>query len=173
MATKRLTNEQVVALLGEGPSNIADAARHASAEQLVTAPAKDEWSANEILAHMRACADVWGGAIETILAQDRPTIRAMNPRRWIESTEYLDRPFRSSLRAFAAQRRDLLTLLTSLSSGQWARRATVTGAGKPLVRSVYDYAEWLATHERPHVKQIRRAVEAVSGPSSARDRPRI
>jgi hypothetical protein len=36
----------------------------------------------------------------------------------------------------------------------------VTGAGKTLERSVLFYADWLAVHERPHVKQIERIVNA-------------
>jgi hypothetical protein len=40
----------------------------------------------------------------------------------------------------------------------WSRAAIVTGAGKPLVRTMHTYAQWLATHERPHVKQIERIV---------------
>jgi hypothetical protein len=39
-----------------------------------------EWSANDVLAHLRACADVWGGCIVTMLADDHPTLRAVNPR---------------------------------------------------------------------------------------------
>ncbi|MBX3065222.1 MAG: DinB family protein [Anaerolineae bacterium] len=29
--------------------------------QLHTPPAADEWSINDVLAHLRSCADVWGG----------------------------------------------------------------------------------------------------------------
>jgi hypothetical protein len=32
--------------------------------QLHTAPAPDEWSANEVLAHLRACADMWDNCIK-------------------------------------------------------------------------------------------------------------
>ncbi len=47
-------------------------------------------------------------------------------------------------------------ILKPLAPEDWSRIATVTGAGKPLVRSVHFYAQWLATHERTHVKQIGR-----------------
>jgi len=40
----------------------------------------------------------------------------------------------------------------------WSRTATVTGAGKPRERTVYTYAQWLANHERTHIKQIERIV---------------
>ena len=160
--SKPLAIEQVLTLLKEAPSRIADATGNAPRRKLHGSPGPDEWSANEVLAHLRACADVWGGCISTILGEEHPTIRATNPRTWIHSTDYLRQDFRESLRAFTRQRRDLMIVLNSLSPKHWTRRATITGAGKPLVRSVHDYAEWLATHERPHLKQIQRIVEAVT-----------
>src|SRR5690242_3040738 len=95
--------------------------------QLHTSPAQDEWSANEVLAHLRACADMWGNSIVAILAQDKPTLRAVNPRTWIEKTDYLEQKFQPSLRAFAAQRTDLLEVLEPLGPEGWSRAATVTG----------------------------------------------
>ena len=121
-----------------------------------------EWSANDVLAHLRACADVRGGCIPVILAEDRPTLRAVDPRSWIERTDYRDLEFGPSLRAFAAQRAELLALLEPLPPEGWSRAATVTGAGKPLERSVLFYAEWLARHERPHVEQVGRIVGATA-----------
>jgi hypothetical protein len=32
--------------------------------QLQAVPAPDQWSATEVLAHLRACADMWGGCIQ-------------------------------------------------------------------------------------------------------------
>jgi hypothetical protein len=46
--------------------------------------------------------------------------------------------------------------LEPIAPGDWSRAAKVTGAGKPLVRTVHFYAQWLAIHERPHIKQIER-----------------
>jgi hypothetical protein len=45
----------------------------------------------------------------------------------------------------------------------WSRVATITEAGKPLERTVQFYAQWMATHERPHLKQIARIVNTVRG----------
>ena len=33
------------------------------------------WSANEILAHLRSCADVWGDSIDDMLVKEHPKIR--------------------------------------------------------------------------------------------------
>jgi hypothetical protein len=132
-------------------------------ELLHTPPGPGDWSANEVLAHMRACADVWGDCIAAILMEDRTTLRAVNPRTWIEQTNYREQDFRTSLRAFTAQREELLRVLQPLPPEGWARGATVTGAGKPLERTVLFYAQWLVRHERPHVKQIERIVGTVYG----------
>jgi len=153
-----LTPEQVLALLAAAPPRLAALTADLAPAQLRTAPTPDAWSANAVLAHLRACADVWGGCIVAMLAEDRPTLRAVNPRTWIKRTDYLDLDFRPSLHAFATQRADLLALLEPLPPEGWARAATVTGAGKALERTVLSYARWLADHERPHVKQVARIV---------------
>ena len=155
-----LTIEQVLSLLGETPSRIATLTAAVDPVQLSSPPNVAEWSALEVLAHLRACADVWGGCMMTIINEDRPTLRAVNPRTWIHQTDYCQLEFQTSLRAFTAQRAELLALLEPLSPAAWSRTATVTGAGNVLERTVQFYAEWLARHERPHVKQIERIVAA-------------
>ncbi len=71
---------------------------------LQSTPTHEGWSAHEVLAHLRACADVWGTCIVAMIAQDRPVLRAVNPRTWIKQTDYLDLEFVPSLRSFATQR---------------------------------------------------------------------
>ena len=65
------------------------------------------------------------------------------------------------MHAFATQRTNLLAILEPLAPEDWSRVATVTGAGKVLERTVLFYAQWLAVHERPHVKQIERIVNMI------------
>ena len=143
-------------MLAASPERIREFTAGLSSVQLQTRPSPDEWSANEVLAHIRACADTRGGSIPMILAADRPTFRAVNPLTWIKSTDYLELDFGTSFRAFARQRAGLMALLRSLPSKDWSRWAIVTGAGKPLRRTVHFYAEWVAVHERPHMRQIQR-----------------
>jgi hypothetical protein len=107
---------------------------------------------------------MWGTYIATIVAKDRPTIKAMNPTTWIKQTNYPELEFAPSLRAFRRQRAQLLALLRSLPKSAWSRAAIVTGAGRPRERTVLEYALWLANHERSHVKHIAR----LAGASPAR-----
>jgi len=156
-----LTIEQILTALAETPPRIAELTVGLTTAQLHAAPNRGEWSANDVLAHLRSCADMWGNCIVAMIAQDTPTLRAVNPRTWIKQTDYLEQEFRPSLRAFTRQRTDLLAVLKPLAPKGWSRAATVTGAGAPLVRTVHTYAQWLARHERPHVKQIERIVNTM------------
>ena len=96
-----------------------------------------------------------------MIAEDTPTLRAVNPRTWIKKTDYLELEFRPSLRSFATQRADLLAVLSPLAPEGWSRAARVSGAGKVLERTVLFYAQWLARHERQHVKQVERIVNTM------------
>ena len=161
MRSQSLTIEQVLTLLATTPPRIAALTADLAPAQLRTTPNHDGWSANDVLAHLRACADVWGHCIVAIIAQDRPVLRAVNPRTWIKQTDYLELEFRPSLRSFATQRADLLAVLSPLPPEGWSRAARVSGAGKVLERTVLFYAQWLARHERQHVKQVERIVNTM------------
>jgi hypothetical protein len=156
-----LTIEQILTMLAGTPPRIAALTAGLAPAHLRRPPNPDEWSANAVLAHLRACADVWGGCMAAMIAEDAPTLRAVNPRTWIERTDYLEQEFEPSLQAFTRQRADLLAVLEPLPPEGWARAATVTGAGKVLNRTVFFYAQWLARHERPHVKQIARIASTI------------
>ncbi len=169
MPSKSLTTEQVLTLLAETPPRIAALTADLAPAQLHTPPNHDGWSANDVLAHLRACADVWGNCIVAMIAEDKPTLRAVNPLTWIRKTDYLELEFRPSLRFFATQRANLLAVLEPLPHEGWSRAATVTGAGKVLERTVLFYGQWLARHERQHVKQVEGIVNTMSIASSSFD----
>jgi hypothetical protein len=161
MTSTSPTIEQMMASLREAPAQIAALSEGLTAAQLRAAPAEGEWSMVWVLAHLRACADMWGEAMMRIIAEDRPAFQAVNPRAWIKKTEYPRLEFAPSFAAFCGQRRELLSVLEGLPPEGWARTATVRVWGATYERSALDYAERLARHERSHVRQIARTVEAV------------
>lgn len=156
-----LTIEQVLELLRAGPLSIAEYTDGLEPAQLQRRPEPDSWSVNDVLAHLRSCADVWGDCIGMILKEDHPTFKAISPRTWVRQTDYPGQDFQPSFLAFREQRAGLLALLESLTPESWERWATVTGAGRRLERTVYFYAQWLVTHEQSHVKQVKRITDAI------------
>src|SRR5689334_23140622 len=94
-----LTIEQNLTLLAATPSHLAKITKGLSRAQLVTPPEPGAWSARDGLAHLRACADMWGKYIVLILSKDHPTFKAVNPTNWIKQTNYHELEFQPSLRA--------------------------------------------------------------------------
>jgi hypothetical protein len=149
----------VLAQLKESARRIELATRGLSAAALRWKPSAESWSVNEVIAHLRACADVWGGSIARMLKEDNPTIRYVSPRGWIRKTDYLELNFEESFAAFRKQREALLLTLQPLDEKGWKRRAQVKAA-KLREETVLSYAERLAQHETGHCVQIERILEA-------------
>jgi hypothetical protein len=150
--------DQILTQLAEQPKAIAKLTAGLAPRRSRERPSHGGWSLNDELAHLRSCSDMWGKYIALILTEDHPTIRAVNPRTWIKSTDYPDLDFATSFRAFTRQRARLLALLRPLPRASWSRSATVTGAGRPLELTMGDYAKRLANHERSHVTHMERVV---------------
>jgi hypothetical protein len=155
------TIEDIVPLLAAAPHRIAAHTDGLTSAQLRTQPSPDEWSANDVLAHLRACGDVWGGHIMAMQAEDVPTRRSISPRTWIRRTDYLDLDFATNLLAYTTQRINLVATLKSLPDEAWLRTAIVKVPPRPLERTVRYYADSLVVHERPHLKQIEAIVRAL------------
>lgn len=163
MAGKQLSIDEALRLLKELPDEIAKLTEGLSPEQLCAAPLLDVWSAVDLLAHLRSCADVWGDCIARILAEEQPTLRAVSPRSWTRRSGYRDLAFAPSFGAFRTQRAALLAVLEPLPPEGWTRSAMVNGAGAPLERTVQFYAQWLALHERSHIAQFEQIGVAFAG----------
>ena len=144
--------------LADAPRLIARVARGRTARQLHRAPAPAAWSARDIVAHLRACAEVWGRSIDRMLAEDHPTIRYISPRGWLQKTNYLEQSFADLLQDFSHERRALVKGLRSLSPAAWGRGATFTGTALGRSSAVLSYVRRIADHETHHLDQLRRTL---------------
>lgn len=112
------------------------------------------WSVNDIQAHLRACADVWGKSILAMISQEHPTLRYISPRIWMRKTNYPEQDFHASLEAFTRQRNELLEALNALKNNDWSRGATFTATTKGREQTILSYAKRIAEHENEHCIQI-------------------
>jgi len=152
---------EMIDLLRTNPERIAELTAGLTAAQLNTPPEPGEWSAAELLAHLRSCSTLWGEYLAAIIAEDGTTFRVVNPAAWIEGTDYMRQKFAPAWRAYRNQRTQLLAVLTGLPAEKWRHTATITGAGAPLRKTVFDYVKRLATHERAHLRQLKKIVAQV------------
>src|SRR5574340_244034 len=99
---------KVLALLQETPGRLeAMAAKH-SAAALAAQPDAKSWSAQEILAHLRACADLWTHSIYAMLAEKTPELPDLDERKWVRAAAYAEVPFKEALVVFKLQRGNLV-----------------------------------------------------------------
>lgn len=122
--------------------------------QLRRPPETDAWSVNELLAHLRGAADVQGGWIAKMLADETPTIRAVSPRTGMRKGRYAEETFEANLRGFVRQRTALVKTLSALALPEWSRRATFTETTRGSTPTVFDVARGIAAHEHGHFAQI-------------------
>jgi hypothetical protein len=161
VADRLLAIDEIMGILGTTVPRVTELTDRVPPARLHSAP-DDGWSVNDVLAHLRACHDVLGGSILRILGEDHPAWKGMNPRAWIKQTDYPDWRFEPALTAFRAQRAEILAVLEPLAPDAWERTATVTGMiGDVYQRSARYYGDWMARHERGHIRHIARILAAV------------
>lgn len=142
--------EEVLQLLTETPQRITVVAEALGDDRLQLKPDEKSWSANDILAHLRACADVWGETIAAMLQDDEPVLKYLSPRTYLEKTDYPELPFQESFLVFADQRRLMLQALHALEFEDWSRGAMI----KDRRHTVFSQARRMALHEATHCEQI-------------------
>ena len=142
--------EEALRLLAETPRRIAEATGTRSDDQLHQRPDRESWSANDVLAHLRACADVWNETIALMLREDEPALKDISPRDWLKKTNYLELPFRESFQSFVDQRRELLETLYDLEFTQWSRGAMIKGRR----HTIFSQTRRMALHEVTHNEQV-------------------
>jgi hypothetical protein len=142
--------ENYLKILEESPRLIASMIRDIDEARLKDKSGKEIWSVNDILAHLRSCADVWGNSIAAMLAEDIPMLPDIHPRKWIKGTNYLQLPFHESFQAFREQRERLLITLNGLAFEAWSRAAMIGGRE----HTVFTQARRMAKHEQEHCEQI-------------------
>jgi hypothetical protein len=163
MAARLMTIDAVMATLTTTVPRITELSTGLTPARLNAAPEADAWSINDVLAHLRACHDVLGGNVLRILAEDRPAWKGMNPRTWQKKTDYHEWEFVPAFEAFAGQRAALLAVLEPLPREVWQRYAVVkVPPAKTYEYTALYYADWMAGHERAHLKHIRRLVDWVN-----------
>jgi hypothetical protein len=120
------------------------------------------WSAGHQLAHLRSCHDILGGNMLRILGEDHPAWKGRSPRS--NQDAYMDMPFGVTFEVFRGQRAELLRVLEPAPLEAWERTATVTDmVGRVFEYTTLYYGDWMARHERGHLRHIARILKELAG----------
>lgn len=142
--------EKFIQTLSETPRQIAQATKELEEEHLQFKSDKKSWSANDILAHLRSCADLWTHSIYAMLAENEPVFSDINERKWANVTHYAELPFQESFQAFSLQRANLLRVLQALPFEAWERSAIIF----ERKHTVFTQVRRMAKHEKEHGEQM-------------------
>ena len=142
--------KKYLVVLSETPQRIVQAVEDIDDVHLQQRTDAKSWSANDILAHLRSCADLWTHSIYAMLAENEPQFSDINERKWAKVTRYAELPFEESLQAFSLQRKNLLHVLQALAFESWERSAIIFGRK----HTVFTQTRRMAKHENEHVEQL-------------------
>jgi DinB family protein len=167
--------EQRLARLVGTADELAEAIRDRSAAQLSRRPDAANWSATEIICHLRDIEELCILRFHTMLVMEDPAVFVvgappsdparwgiggdvpfpLDPSRWVDDRQYSRSDARQALAAFGRRRREVLTLLRSLPPEQWKRGSIHPAHGRVT------FEEWtagMAGHDDNHLDQLRRAL---------------
>lgn len=138
--------------MATAPARYAALLSNCSEEQLNARSDPEQWTAREILAHVRAGDDLLTGRIYHILVRDNPPFLEVNERRWDEVAGYADYPLDLLLDSYALRRKELILTLRRIGPADWKRTGEHAKRGRV---TVYTVAKHISDHEEEHLEQLR------------------
>ena len=142
--------EKYLEVLALTPQRIQEAVKGLDERRLQSKAGDKSWSVNEILAHLRSCADLWTHSMYAMLAEKEPTFSDINERKWAKVTRYADLSFAESFQAYSLQRENLVRVLQALPLEAWERSAMIF----ERKHTVFSQTRRMAKHELEHLEQI-------------------
>jgi hypothetical protein len=126
-------------------------------DDMRTSPAAGEWSVLQLLGHIADAELVVAGRLRWILAHDRPELLPYDQDLWVETLHRDDDPD-ALLAGFESLRQANLDLWQRTPVGERSRVGIHRERGPESFELTF---RLLAGHDRVHVAQARRALEAV------------
>jgi hypothetical protein len=150
------TPATIIRTLAETAARAQAVAKRHPASQLMASPGPGGWSANEVLWHIRAVADVHTEHLDRILNEDTPRWRHGSPRARMKKSRYDELPFAESLAAFKRQRAELVARLKCIAPEAWQRAALVwvPHYASDWRLTLHMLAWGMADHEEGHCAQL-------------------
>ena len=161
--------------LARTPDELAAALGSRSDPELSRRPDGTNWSAKEIVCHLRDIEELCVLRFRMMLAMDEPKVLAagarprnpaewgvagdelpVDPDRWAEERQYLRCDTGAALAAFRRRRQDSLDFLGRLTPAEWPRACLHVTLGR---MTFSDWTAGMAGHDDTHLAQIERALQ--------------
>jgi len=135
----------------------------AAGEEVDYAPAPGKWTIRQIMAHVADAELVGAHRFRAVIAEENPTLTAMNQEAWAKNLDYSRRKPAQSLDTFRRLRAENYELLKDLSESVYERVGLHTEDGPRTLRSLLQgYADHAEGHAR-QVQAVRTEYKKVKG----------
>ena len=114
------------------------------------------WSAREVVCHVRDIEESFMARFQAIMLTDEPTFLPVEPDRWAEERQYQRNDAAEALQAFRTRRDESLRFLRGLQPDQWERGGIHATRG-PM--SIKDFVGLMVWHDDNHLDQLKRALD--------------
>lgn len=118
-------------------------------------PDESNWSALEVLCHMRDIEESFLMRLESMMTMDEPRFLPVEPDRWASERQYRRNDPHEALQAFRVRREESLRFLRGLRPEHLERGGLHATRGR---MTMVDFVELMVWHDANHLDQLRRAV---------------
>jgi len=147
--------EPTFAEMGRAGDDFSAAIQGVSEAVLCRRPDAQNWSAKEIICHVRDTEEYFLSRFQMVLSFEEPKFSPADAGRWAVERQYLRNDAGEALTAFRQRRRETLTFVRGIKPDQWERTCLHAIRGRMTLR---DYLNLLAGHDKNHLEQLKRAL---------------
>jgi DinB family protein len=147
--------EEQMARLERTPDDLEGAIKGVPDDVLSRRPDGKNWSAREVVCHVRDIEESFMARFQAIMVMTEPTFPPVEPDRWAEERQYQRNNVVEALHAFRTRRDESLKFLRGLKVDQWERGGIHATRGR---MSIKDFVGLMAWHDDNHLDQLKRAL---------------
>ncbi|HYB41431.1 MAG TPA: DinB family protein [Candidatus Methylomirabilis sp.] len=153
--TSMASIEEQLGRLDRTADDFATAIRGASEAVLSRRPDGTNWSAKEVICHMRDIEESFMARLEAIMAMNEPRFLPVEPDRWASDRQYQRNDAAEALQSFRARRDESLKFVRGLQPDHWQRGGLHATRGR---MTVVDFVGLMVWHDDNHLDQLKRAL---------------
>lgn len=153
LSTSHLIDEYL-----KGPKLLRDAVAGMTQEQLLARPVAGKWSTLEVVAHLADFEPVYGDRMKRVLAEIEPTLFGGDPDQFAARLAYHERDLETELCLIDCVRRQMGTILRTVSESDFQRVGRHSEAGPLTLRQFLERITGHIPHHLPFLADKRRAL---------------
>ncbi len=150
------TLEEQMARMERTAEDLAAAVKGVSDTALSKRPDEKNWSAKEVVCHLRDAEEAFLSRFQSIMAMDEPKFPAADPDRTAIERQYARNDAQKAVESFKGRRVETLAFLRELKPEQWERGGVHPARGRMTMK---DFVGLMAWHDDNHLDQIKRALD--------------